>query len=99
MTDKIRCSRIEEILAANGRPILGTRNPIIGLALSGGKAGRENTEQTKDDETNEKFGTFLFVVIFRLFRILSSTSITCLPNLKSQISDQLFLHLAGSHAI
>jgi NTE family protein len=36
MTDKIRCSRIGEILAANGRPILGTRNPIIGLALSGG---------------------------------------------------------------
>jgi NTE family protein len=36
MTEKIRRNGIEEILAANGRPILGTPNPIIGLALSGG---------------------------------------------------------------
>jgi NTE family protein len=36
MTETTRRNGIGEILAANGRPILGTSNPIIGLALSGG---------------------------------------------------------------
>ena len=36
MAETTRRNGIKEILAGNGRPILGTSNPIIGLALSGG---------------------------------------------------------------
>jgi hypothetical protein len=42
-------------------------------------------KMTKNDEKNENFRLFRFLVIFRFFRILSSTSIKCPPTKSGRV--------------